>query len=371
VEELWSGLLDGKCGANEIRSFNTDAFHQKIGCEIHRLDDYLLKTSVPIGRTTQMLQIAIEDALYDARISLKVLANSRVGLCVGTTMGEIGVLEEASRAPSVNLPLGGPDVIGTEIARHYALQGPVWTMTNACAAGNYAIARAMDELWNGNADIMIVGGVDMMSRIAFMGFHSLRALSPDLCRPFDANRKGLLLGEGAGVLVLETKEHSMLRNAKPRSRLVGYGMTGDAHHITQPDPTGKGAVQAMQLALEMAGLNKDQIGYVSAHGTGTLSNDAMEMNALHALYGERIFTSSIKGHIGHTLGAASAIEAVVSVKALETGILPPTLHHRRKDNNCRVQIIANEPKALQTDYIMSNAYAFGGVNTSVVIGKVG
>jgi len=265
---------------------------------------------------------------------------------------------------------GGPSVIAEHAAEWFSLNGPRWTLTNACAAGNVAIAKAMDELLNGRADVMVAAGVDAMSWVAFTGFASLRAMSPDVCRPFDAGRKGLILGEGAAALVLERKTDVQRRGVRPRAVLAGYGMNADAHHITQPDPRAAGPVKAMRQALRMAELEPARIGYINAHGTGTPANDRMEAVAMAEVFGETAVTSSIKGHIGHTLGAASAIEAAVCVKVLETGILPPTIHHRAKDPACSVHIVANEPLKKEVAHVMSNAYAFGGINSTIILSKV-
>nr|WP_239565279.1 beta-ketoacyl-[acyl-carrier-protein] synthase family protein [Brevibacillus fulvus] len=372
VQELWEGLLTGKSGVKRVKSFDVSGHQNKNGCEIDTLrEPVLFETGRTMGRATRIFMLALEEAVCDAGLSAEELARERTGLSIGTTMGEIEPLEAAlmNKGKGVN---GGPHAIAENVADTLKLSGPVWTITNACAAGNVAIARAMEELLANRADIMIVGGVDAFSWAAFTGFSSLRAMTPDLCRPFDIHRQGLILGEGAGVLLLERQEHLLRRGHRPRARLMGYGLSCDAHHITQPDPAARSAISSIESALKMAQLDKASIGYVSAHGTGTPANDRMEAKALKAVFGEttpQLPVSSIKGHIGHTLGAASAIEAVVCVKALETGILPPTLNLREQDPECDINVIANEPLCKPVEYILSNAYAFGGINSSIVIGK--
>ncbi|WP_245946639.1 beta-ketoacyl-[acyl-carrier-protein] synthase family protein [Paenibacillus cellulosilyticus] len=369
VASTWDALLQGDCAARTIRTFDSSGHSCKFGCEVDDVD-HLSLMPVPGGRATRLLIPAVEDALYASGLYFGQSEGKarRYGICVGTTMGEITPLEElmAGQQPK---SIGGPGVIAENVADYFDLAGPKWTITNACAAGNMAIARAVDELAAGRVDMMVAAGVDAMSWVAFTGFASLRAMTPDLCRPFDAERRGLMLGEGAGALVLERESDALRRGAKPLAYLLGYGLSSDAHHITQPDPKAAGSIRAMETAIEMAGIHKEQIGYVSAHGTGTPANDRMESVALQHVFGDEIVTSSIKGHIGHTLGAASAIEAVVCVKALVSGLLPPTINMRRQDPACSVRVIANEPLAMRTDYIMSNAYAFGGINTSIVIGR--
>ncbi|MUG65257.1 beta-ketoacyl-[acyl-carrier-protein] synthase family protein [Paenibacillus campinasensis] len=362
THEFWHNLLAGTQGTREITSFDVSEHTVKRGCEVNRVFPYSEAMYEGVGKATAMYLSAAEDALYQARLTQREQA--RVGICVGTTMGEPGSVRKDSDRQ-------GPHVIADLVADLLRLSGPRWTMTNACAAGNFAIAQAMDELRSGNADCMIAGGVDALSWTAFTGFGSLRAMSDDWCRPFDVNRKGLMLGEGAGVLILERERDARARGAIPLAYLLGYGLTCDAYHITQPDPAAVGAMRAMLEALRMAELTLEDIGYVSAHGTGTPANDRTEAKALADLFGEHMLTSSIKGHIGHTLGAASAIEAVASVNMLRYGWLPHTLNLEQLDPECRVRVIARQPLRKKTNYILSNAYAFGGINSSIVLGKAG
>jgi 3-oxoacyl-[acyl-carrier-protein] synthase II len=369
VEECWGGLLSGKHGIKEIKTFDVRHHLNKLGCEIDQVEQYILPHEQTVGRASSIFQIALSDAIHDANIRLGYLPSERIGLCVGTTMGEVEPFERQLKQQQPGSK-GGPYIIMEKMASLYNLAGPQWTLTNACAAGNFAIARAVDELRLGRADVMIAGGVDAMSWAAFTGFASLRAMSHDYCRPFDKDRKGLLLGEGAGVLILETRDHLEKRGGTARARCLGYGMNNDAHHITQPDPEGKGAIRAMKQALLMARISSENIDYVSAHGTGTPANDRMESVAISSLFGEKMVTSSIKGNIGHTLGAASAIEAVICIKMMESGYIPPTLHLREQDPSCQVDVIHSEPRKKELTYVMSNAYAFGGINSSIILGRV-
>ncbi|MDT9726757.1 beta-ketoacyl-[acyl-carrier-protein] synthase family protein [Xylanibacillus composti] len=373
ADRCWEGLLTGRTGIGKVRSFDVSGHRNQFACEIQALPrsaTYPDKVAA-MGRTTQIVVPAVEEALQDAQITMDDCKRLRVGLCVGTTMGEIEPLEQTLHtAPSAKL--GGPRAIADNLRQLLPLAGPVWTFTNACAAGNFAIARCMDELRAGRADLMIAAGVDALSWIAFTGFSSLRAMSPGRCRPFDQERQGLILGEGAGVLVLETKAQAAERQARARASLLGYGFNGDAHHITQPDPEAKGAIRAMRTAMAMAGIRPAQIDYVSAHGTGTAANDAMEARAISTVFEDsHVQVSSIKGHLGHTLGAASAIEAIMCVKALETGIRPPTLHLEQVDPACQEANIEyiRSPGTGSAAYIMSNSYAFGGINSSIILGK--
>lgn len=365
VQEFWDHLLLGRQGTREITSFDVSGHLTRRGCEVDHVFDYHGITHEPVGKATAMFLTAAEDALYQAHIQKK--EGARIGICVGTTMGEA----RDSKVNTRQWHFGqGPHVIADQAADVLGLMGPRWTMTNACAAGNFAVAQAMDELRSGRADVMIAGGVDALSWAAFTGFGSLRAMSDDWCRPFDVNRKGLILGEGAGVIVLEREQDAKARGAVPLARVLGYGLTCDAYHITQPDPSARGAVRSMVEALRMAELTPQDIGYVNAHGTGTPANDRTEAKALLELYGEGALTSSIKGHIGHTLGAASAIEMVACVNILRYGWLPYTLNLEQLDPECRVQVIHSQPMHKKTNYVMSNAYAFGGINSSIVLERV-
>lgn len=374
TSELWESLLAGKCGTEPLTLFDVSSHTNKMACQIHHLpapeQQGLLDGG---GRTIGIFMPAIEEALRSAGLSIADLSRYRVGLCVGTTMGEIEPLEQALRGanPAVQ---GGPSRIAAHTAAKLGLQGPLWTFTNACSAGNFAIAKSMDELRFGRADIMIAGGVDSLSWVAFTGFSSLRAMSPDRCRPFDVNRQGLILGEGAGVLVLETRAHAQKRGASERAQLLGYGLGCDAHHITQPDPEAKGAVRAMRQAMSAAGVLPHEVTHVSAHGTGTMANDRMEAKAIIEVFmdkdrDERLTVNSIKGHIGHTLGAASAIEAVMCVKTIETSAFPPTANTKHIDPICRHEQLSinRQVQEGRVGIVMSNSYAFGGINSSIVL----
>ncbi|MFD2673308.1 beta-ketoacyl-[acyl-carrier-protein] synthase family protein [Marinicrinis sediminis] len=373
ADSFWEQLLAGKNGLRKIDLFDVSEQRAQTGCQLTELlpSAWFASESETMGRTTRIVLPPIEEALLQAGLDQADCSGGKTGLCIGTTMGEIEPLEKAMRGDP-NGQTGGPHAIAEQIATLLALQGPIWTFTNACAAGNFAIARSMDELRSGRADRMIAAGVDAMSWAAFTGFNSLRAMSTDACRPFDVTRKGLILGEGAGVLVMERRESAEARGVTPLAHILGYGMTSDAHHITRPDPKAKGAVRAMREAVAMAGIHPDQIDYVSAHGTGTMANDRMEATALREVFANHptsVKVSSIKGHIGHTLGAASAIEAVMSVKALQTQMLPPTLHLENLDPACVADSLhmLREPWRGKVSLILSNSYAFGGVNSSIVL----
>ncbi|NDI35943.1 beta-ketoacyl-[acyl-carrier-protein] synthase family protein [Chengkuizengella sediminis] len=368
VEETWKKILLGKHGTKKISKFPNLELNaceipniRGLNCNFSHKDD--------IGNATKLFLKTAEEAIQDAE--LEINDNAKIGLAIGTTMGEIDCLEERLLNKSFHAKFqGGPDTIANQSYKLLNLNGPSWTITNACAAGNIAISRAMDEIFYQHADVMIAGGVDVLSWVAIHGFRSLKAMSPDLCTPFDKERKGLILGEGAGVLILESERHLMKRTKLPRAKLLGYGLSSDAHHITQPDPNGLGANNAMKSAIKMAGISVEDIQYVSAHGTGTAANDLMEAKAIKAVFNHtNPYVSSIKGQIGHTLGGASAIEAALCVQAINTNTLPPNIHLKNQDPEIKLNVIKNSPVKTHVDHMMSNAYAFGGVNTSIIIGR--
>jgi 3-oxoacyl-[acyl-carrier-protein] synthase II len=267
-----------------------------------------------------------------------------------------------------------PSALSERVASYFQLCGPNLTIPTACAAGNYALGWAFEQIQSGAADVMLAGGADAFSRLAFTGFSRLRALSPDVCRPFDRNRQGLLLSEGAGVLVLERLEHAQARGAQIYAEMLGYGLSADAHHITAPHPDGAGAALAMRRALQRAQLAEKDFSpyYINAHGTGTPHNDKAETLAIKSLFGERAYqipVSSIKALTGHAMGAASAMEAIACILSLHHGILPPTWNYQEPDPECDLDYVPNAPREMLPRVVLNNSYGFGGNNSCVVFGR--
>jgi 3-oxoacyl-[acyl-carrier-protein] synthase II len=300
-----------------------------------------------------------------------------VGIAIGTTLGEPNFLERMSSAPLVAdsrwaQVTGFPaSAIAESLATVLALAGPVITLPTACAAGNYAVADALELLRSGAAQVMLAGGADAFSRSAYLGFARLHAMSPDTCRPFDRERKGLLLGEGAGILVLERAEHARARGAGPLARILGASQSCDGFHITGPHPEGRGAARVMAGALADAELGSDIVDYINAHGTGTLHNDRTESLAIRTVFGraaERVPVSSIKALTGHTMGAAGAIESVASILALRHQTIPPTWNFETPDPDCPLDVVPNAPRAANLRTVLNNSYAFGGNNASILFG---
>lgn len=384
-EEFWTALVEGQSGVAPVTSFDTSAYPVKLGAEVKGFqpESFVRRQNVDdLGRASQLAIAASRMALEDAGIDLDRYDAGRVGVSMGTTSGEPLFVEhyndlrkaEGLEAVPGSLMAKYPcHVIPSNIAIEFQVHGPCIMIPTACAAGNYAIGFGFDWLRAERADLVLAGGADAFSRITYMGFARLGAIAPERCQPFDRNRKGMIPGEGAAVLVLEPLEAARARGAHIYAEVLGYGVTCDAHHMTAAHPDGDGAIRAMQTALHESGLNRDQVDYISAHGTGTPTNDKVESLAVRGLFGEesgRIPISSIKSMIGHTMGAASAIEAVACALALETGIVPPTINYEEPDPECDLDCVPNEARRTDPRVVLNNAYAFGGNNASLCLARL-
>ncbi len=379
-EVFFSGLLEGRSGVAAVRSFDTSAFPNHLGCEVGEVavpDG--IRDRILGGRCCEFAAIVADQALKNAGLDGRYDGTGDLAVVVGTTMGDVSWFEQ-ERAAHPNNPaddadvqtlLSRPlDVMARTVAGMYGLSGPVVTVPAACAAGNYALGLAASILERGEAKAAIAIGCEAFSRLAFVGFSRMRAMSGDACRPFSLGRPGLLLGEGAAGILLETEAVARARHAEPLAFLSGFGLSCDAFHITGPRQDGAGAAAAMEQALRRSGLAPDDIDYLSAHGTGTALNDKMESVAIHKVFGDRarrVPVSSIKALIGHTLGAAGAIEAVASILALRHGVIPPTWNFVEADPDCDIDCVPNEPREARLRHVLSNSYAFGGNNSSLVL----
>jgi 3-oxoacyl-[acyl-carrier-protein] synthase II len=327
------------------------------------------------GRSASLAATAARQAADDAGLS--TAERARAAFCLGTTMGESCWIEAwpsddlaagADRVPVEELLRSAPERVGVDAAALADVGGEVTVLGGACAAGNFALGRAADLVRLGRADLVLAGGVDAFSRVAFTGFARLGALAATACRPFSADREGLVLGEGAAVLVVEAYEAATKRGAEPLARIAGFGLSSDAFHIVAPDPSGAGAARAMRAALREAGREPDEVDYVCAHGTGTGPNDRAEVAAASTVFGRAaVPMSSIKALTGHALGASSALEAVACVLALRAQVAPPTWNFTRPDPDCEWDVLPNAPRPLELATVVNNAYAFGGSNTSIVL----
>lgn len=381
---FWTALLQGKSGVGPITSFDSTKYAAHIGGEVRDFDasQYVTRQNpADMGRASQMAIGAARLALEDSGLDLNSIPRRRRGVSMGTTSGEPIFVEQYN-----DIRMAGGDeavppevfgrypchVIPAHIAIEFDLAGPSIMIPTACAAGNYAIGYGYDLIRTGRADVMFSGGADAFSRIPYLGFARLGAIAPERCQPFDKNRKGMVPGEGSGMLLLESLDAAVARGAKIYAEILGYGVSCDAHHMTAAHPQGEGAVRAMSAAIQESGLTPDDIDYISAHGTGTPTNDRIESIAVHALFGERapqVPMSSIKSMLGHTMGAASAIEAAACALALDTGWIPPTINHEETDPDCGLDIVPNQARLTHPKVVLNNSYAFGGNNAALCLGR--
>jgi 3-oxoacyl-[acyl-carrier-protein] synthase II len=381
---FWEALLGGRSGIAPVASFDTSAYPVHIGAEIKGFDarQYVRRQPVEsMGRGSHLAVAAARLAIEDANLDLISRDRRRVGVCMGTTSGEPRLVEQYNDTrkaqgleaiPGEIFPQYPCHVIPSNVAIELDLRGPSLMIPTACAAGNYAIGYGMDLIRAGEADLMLAGGADPFSRITYMGFARLGAIAPDCCQPFDKNRKGMVPGEGAAVLVLEPLEAALARGAKIYAEVLGYGISCDAHHMTAAHPQGDGAIRAMSMALRESGLRPAQVDYISAHGTGTHVNDRVETLAVRSLFGEsapHVPMSSIKSMLGHMMGAASATEAAACALALDSGIVPPTINYREPDPDCDWDYVPNQARQTHPRVALNNAYAFGGTNASLCLAR--
>jgi 3-oxoacyl-[acyl-carrier-protein] synthase II len=378
-ELFWKNLTAGVNGIGPVESFDTSAFPVHIGAEVKDFDP---SGHEELGRGSQLAVAAARMALDDSGINLDAQDRSRIGVSMGTTSGEPGMIERYNDArkadglgsiPADILPKYPCNVVPSNIAIEFDLHGPCLMIPTACAAGNYAIGYGFDMIRSGRTDLMLAGGADPFSRITYMGFARLGAIAPERCQPFDKNRKGMVPGEGAAVLVLEPLDDAVARGATIYAEVLGYGVSCDSHHMTAAHPQGDGAIRAMAMALKESGRNTDEVDYISAHGTGTPTNDRVEAIAVRTLFGDRashVPMSSIKSMIGHTMGAASAIEAVACSLAIHTGVIPPTMNFEEPDEGSNLDYVPNQARRTDPHIVLNNAYAFGGNNASLCLARL-
>ncbi|HEX3556679.1 MAG TPA: beta-ketoacyl-[acyl-carrier-protein] synthase family protein [Thermoanaerobaculia bacterium] len=381
-EAAWEGLLAGRSGFAPVESFDTRAFSVHLGAEVRGFDPapwVRRQDPAALGRASLLAIAAARQALEDAGLDPEAVAPERAGVAMGTTSGEPREVERFDdRYLAGELDRVGPEFIGlypchmiaAHVARELGFAGVNTMIPTACAAGNYAIAHAVDVLRAGRADVMLAGGADAFSRITYTGFARLGAIAPERCQPFDRQRKGMIPGEGAAVLVLEPLDLARARGARVYAELAGYGLSCDAHHMTAAHPEGDGAARAMERALADAGAAPGEVSYISAHGTGTPTNDRLETLAVKRVFGaaaRRTPMSSIKSMIGHTMGAASAIEAAVCALAVAEDRIPPTMSLEEPEED--LDFVPNAARNHRVLLAMNNAYAFGGNNASVILRK--
>jgi 3-oxoacyl-[acyl-carrier-protein] synthase II len=332
-----------------------------------------------MGRCSSFALAAARMAVEDAKLAPPQLAGDRTSVIIGTTMGEADVISELEDAwirrgaDAVNvarIPLYGSTLLPIHLARAFGARGMVQTLPAACAAGNYAIAYATDLIRRGRADVVITGASELLQKHQFAGFVRLGAVAPERCQPFDKNRKGIIIGEGSAILVLESEAHAVRRGGVALAEIGGCGLACDAHHITRPHPEGAGSLAAMRQAIARSGITPDEVDFINAHGTGTHANDKVESHVVHELFGERaIPVSSLKSMIGHCMGAASALEAVACVMTVQTGVYPPTVSYETPDPECAVNVVSNTAAQGKADVVLNNSLAFGGYDAVVAFAR--
>lgn len=373
----WKNMIDGKSSVAEITSFDTSRYQGKKGSEIKLLELPSMKHLNPerIDRATILLIIAIKEALEEAGFGEDKRQQIPVLLSLGTTLGGMlsgetfhkAVLDKGLRRAPLSLIM---DYLAhcqaRKIFKEFGLIGDYLVISDACASGTNAIGNAYRRISHGEFDMAICGGYDTMSEFTFSGFNSLMAVTPTVCRPFDRDRDGLVLGEAAGIMVLEALDFAKQRGARILCEIAGYGCSSDAYHMTGPDTSGRYAAEAIYKAWHEAGLV--EIDYINAHGTATRYNDLMEARAINIVFNEKakkIPVSSIKPLIGHTLGAAGAIEAIVSVLSILYNQIPPNINLKNPDPECPINVV-NQPQHKEVKTSMSNSFGFGGANASIV-----
>lgn len=381
-EEFWGNLLQGKSGISPVTSFDTANQFTHNGGEVRhfRPEDFIPGDKLTsLSRASQMALAAAKLALNDANLSKSEISNIQAGACIGTTMGSVQAVEKidemivAEKQGDLSenllrqvLTHSTPSVI----AREFAMHGPNLMFSTACAAGNYAIGYGFDLIRLGKADIILAGGAEPLSKVAFTGFNQFSAVAPDKCRPFDKNRKGMMVAEGAGLVVLESLENAFRRNATIYAEVLGYGLSCDAFHMTTSST--EGIVACMKNALQRTGVAIEQVDYISAHGTGTLTNDRNESAAIKEVFGDRykkVPASSIKSMLGHTMGAASAIEAITCALAVQHDMIPPTINYETSDPECDIDCVPNQSRKKTITIALNNSYAFGGNNACLILKK--
>lgn len=387
LETFWSAIKEGKNGIKTVTKFDTSDYQTKVGAQIDGFDPTQRidrKEAKRMDLFTQYAIYASMEAVHMAGIDFSTIDPYRAGVIIGSGIGGIETLEENCRVlfekgPKRISPFFVPMMIANiasgQVAIKFGIKGYNACVVTACATANHSIGDAMRVIQNGYADIMISGGAEAsISPLGFSGFCAMRAMSenpdPDsACRPFDKNRDGFVMGEGAGILVLEEYEHAVRRGANILAELVGYGCTCDAYHITAPDPEGDAGAKCLELTLEDAGVSPDRVGYFNAHSTSTPLNDPLETKVVKRVFGDKIAVSATKSMTGHLLGAAGGIEAIITVMALKEGYLPPTINLREPDPECDLDYIPNQGRKQDIEYAISNSLGFGGHNAALLFKK--
>jgi 3-oxoacyl-[acyl-carrier-protein] synthase II len=391
VQESWSAICNGKSGVGEITRFDASAYQTKIAAEVKnfKAEDFLSKKEA--RRIEPFIAYAVAAtrmALDNAKLEVNAANADRVGVITGCGLGGLDTVEKTTlslskRGPKRITPFFIPMIIGNMapgmISIHFGACGPNASIATACAAGTHAVGEAFRVLQRGDADVMITGGVEsVITPTCIAGFNAMKAIStrndePEKAsRPFDKDRDGFIVGEGAGILILETLEHALERGASIHAEVIGFGMNGDGYHMTAPSPGGEGAAKCMKLALADAGLKGTEIDYINAHGTSTPFNDLNETMAVKTVFGDdayRIPISSTKSMTGHLLGGSGGVEAVFTVLTIRDGLIPPTINLDHPSSECDLDYVPHVARRMSVKIAMTNSFGFGGLNASLVFEK--
>ncbi|MDD5583919.1 MAG: beta-ketoacyl-[acyl-carrier-protein] synthase family protein [Candidatus Omnitrophica bacterium] len=362
--DFWSNLVKGVVGISKITAFDTSHLERHYGGQIQNFNPNDFSSTVrTLPRSQQFAVAASKSALRDANASGK----KEIDVVLGSIVSGLEFLEKKHKSFE-NYPIYK---VTANVSKTLALQGAVFTVSGACAAGNYAISMAYERIKRGETEVVLAGGADYFSEGTFIGLYKVFSIAPCMCQPFDKNRKGLIPAEGAGMLVLESLSSAKKRAAPIYAEVLGYGISADAYHPLIPYE--RGIYNCMKNALKSTGLIPADIDYISAHGTGTIPNDKTECAAIRKLFGKKTYrkvpASSIKSMLGHTMGAASAIEAIACCMSITTGIIPPTMNYETPDPECDIDCVPNKARKHKTEIVLNNAFGFGGMNCSLVLGR--
>ena len=387
VKDYWEGLKTGKCGIDTITAFDVTDFKVKLAAEVknYNPEEYLDKRSARrLDRFTQFAIIAAREAMKDSGITKENTDMERVGTFIGSGIGGLDTIEKENRVcfekgydkiSPMYIPMVISNMAAGNVAIDLGLRGESFSIATACASATHSIGEAYRAIKHGYQDVVFTGGTEAsITKTGIAGFTNIKALSQAEEKnrasiPFDKERSGFVMGEGAGVIVLEELEHAKKRGAKIYAEICGYGASSDAYHITSPAPDGEGGARAMMNAIKDANIEETEIDYINAHGTSTHLNDLCETQAIKTALKEKaktVMVSSTKGNTGHLLGAAGAVEAIACIKAIEDDFVPPTINYKVKDEECDLDVVPNVGRNIKINYAMSNSLGFGGHNSSII-----
>lgn len=390
VDEIWKSIEDKKCGIDEITAFDTTNFKTKLAGEIKNYDSskyFDVKQAKRLDKVSQYAIISAREAFKDSKITKENTNLNNVGIFVGSGIGgietiqkqcETNMLKGNNRVSPMFIPMGIVNMPAGNIAIDLGLKGESISIVTACSSATHSIGEAYRTIKHGYEEVVLAGGSEApICEVGLAGFENMKALSHSTDKnrasiPFDKERSGFVMGEGAAVIVLEELEHAKKRGAHIYAEIIGYGATSDAYHITSPDPNGEGGARAMKRAIDDAKIAPEEIDYINAHGTSTHLNDSTETKAIKAVlkdYAKKVKVSSTKGNTGHLLGAAGSIEAIISIKAIENSLIPPTINYKVPDEECDLDVVPNEPIKQDINIVMSNSLGFGGHNASIILRK--